>query len=68
MSDSAKRRLPELSPELSQRASPDALSIVNIANLMAYTFAKKTSKHPEEFGHGTIHGIVAPEAANNASV
>ena len=40
----------------------------NIANLMAYTFAKKTSKHPEEFGHGTIHGIVAPESANNASV
>ena len=40
----------------------------NIANLMSYTFAKKTSKHPEEFGQGSIHGITAPETANNASV
>ena len=40
----------------------------NIANLLAYTFAKKTSKHPEEFGKGSIEGICAPESANNASV
>ena len=40
----------------------------NIANLLAYTFAKKTSKHPEEFGKGSIEGICAPETANNASV
>ena len=40
----------------------------NVANLLAYTFAKKTSKHPEEFGKGSIEGIVAPETANNASV
>ena len=40
----------------------------NVANLLAYTFAKKTSKHPEEFGKGCIEGIVAPESANNASV
>ena len=40
----------------------------NVANLLAYTFAKKTSKHPEEFGKGSIEGICAPETANNASV
>ena len=40
----------------------------NIANLLAYTFAKKTSKHPEEFGKGSIEGVCAPETANNASV
>ena len=40
----------------------------NVANLLAYTFAKKTSRHPEEFGKGSIEGIVAPETANNASV
>lgn len=40
----------------------------NVANLLAYSFAKKTSKHPEEFGQGSIEGICAPETANNASV
>lgn len=40
----------------------------NIANLLAYTFAKKTSKHPEEYGKGSLEGICAPETANNASV
>ena len=28
---------------------------------------KKLSKHPEEFGHGAIEGVVGPEAANNAA-
>lgn len=40
----------------------------NVANLLAYSFAKKTSKHPEEFGQGSIEGICAPESANNAAV
>lgn len=40
----------------------------NISNLMAYTFAKKTSKHPEKFGTGIVDGIVASETANNATV
>ncbi len=33
---------------------------------IAYSTAKKSSKHPEEFGEGSIEGIAAPEAANNA--
>jgi len=32
----------------------------------AYTFEKKMSKHPEEFGKGAVEGVAAPEAANNA--
>ena len=38
------------------------------SNVMAYTVAKKSSKHPEAFGTGIIDGIVASEAANNASI
>lgn len=34
----------------------------------AYAIAKKTSKKPEEFGHGNPEGIAAPEAANNSVV
>ena len=33
----------------------------------SYDLAKKGSKHPEEFGHGTPEGIIAAEVANNAS-
>lgn len=40
----------------------------NVSNLMAYSFAKKTSKTPEKFGTGFIDGIVASETANNATV
>lgn len=40
----------------------------NISNLMAYTYAKKTSKHPERFGTGCLDGIVASETSNNACV
>ena len=36
-----------------------------IAAFMAYSEAKRWSKHPEEFGHGSPEGIAAPEAANN---
>lgn len=39
-----------------------------MAAFMAYGTAKKTSKHPEEFGKGSLEGIAAPEAANNAII
>lgn len=38
-----------------------------ISNILAYDQAKKASKEPETFGKGAIDGIVAPEAANNAT-
>lgn len=38
------------------------------ASWLAYTSAKASSKHPEEFGHGSPEGISAPESANNACV
>lgn len=38
------------------------------ANVMAYTVSKSTSKHPEEYGKGSISGIVATESSNNAAV
>ncbi len=37
-----------------------------IAAFISYDYAKKSSAHPENFGKGTIEGIAAPEAANNA--
>jgi putative tricarboxylic transport membrane protein len=36
-----------------------------IAAFMAYNEAKRWSKHPEEFGKGSVEGVAAPEAANN---
>ena len=36
------------------------------SNWVAYGLAKRASKHPEEFGKGTLEGVVAPEAAANA--
>lgn len=38
-----------------------------IASFWAYSEAKRFSKHPETFGTGNIHGIAAPEAANNGT-
>ncbi len=38
-----------------------------MASLMAYNNEKQFSKHPEEFGHGAIEGLAAPESANNAA-
>lgn len=38
------------------------------ANIIAYSVAKSSSKYPEKFGTGIPDGIVASEAANNASV
>ena len=40
----------------------------NIGSIIAYTTAKNMSKTPEKFGTGSEEGIVAPEAANNATV
>ncbi len=38
-----------------------------ISNILAYDQAKKTSKESDQFGKGSIDGIIAPEAANNAT-
>ena len=37
-----------------------------VAAFIAYGEARRTSKKPEEFGKGSLEGIAAPEAANNA--
>ncbi len=37
-----------------------------IASWVSYNEAKRTSKHPEEFGQGTPEGLIASEASNNA--
>ena len=39
-----------------------------IASFIAYGDAKRSSKHPELFGHGAEDGLVAVESANNAAV
>ena len=38
----------------------------DIGSWLSYNVAKKTSKHPEKFGHGSLEGIAASETANNA--
>lgn len=40
----------------------------NIGSIVAYTGAKTFSKKPELFGTGSEEGIIASEAANNATV
>ncbi len=40
----------------------------NIGSVLAYATARNLSDHPEEFGTGTEAGIVASEAANNATI
>lgn len=37
-----------------------------IASFLSYNEAKRVSKHPDEFGHGSEDAVVASEAANNA--
>lgn len=39
----------------------------SIAAWISYGLAKRTSKHPDEFGKGSIVGIAASEASNNAA-
>jgi len=41
---------------------------VTIAAFLGYGAAKRASKNPEEFGRGSLEGIAAAEAANNAVV
>ncbi|MEI6155214.1 MAG: tripartite tricarboxylate transporter permease, partial [Deltaproteobacteria bacterium] len=38
-----------------------------VTTFIAYDVEKRVSKHPEEFGHGAIEGVAAPEGANNAT-
>ncbi|MCI2418388.1 tripartite tricarboxylate transporter permease [Saccharopolyspora sp. K220] len=38
----------------------------SVAQFIAYGHAKQTSKHPEEFGNGSIEGVIAASATNNA--
>ncbi|WP_183190977.1 tripartite tricarboxylate transporter permease [Ancylobacter tetraedralis] len=38
-----------------------------LASFASYAVEKKSSKHPEEFGHGAIEGVAGPESANNAA-
>jgi len=37
------------------------------SNVITYSQAVQTSKHPEKFGTGIPEGVIAPEAANNAT-
>ena len=36
------------------------------AQYMSYTYAQRTSKRPEDFGHGSSEGLIAAETSNNA--
>jgi len=38
----------------------------DIASFISYTEAKRWSKHPEEFGKGSVEGVSAPEAGANS--
>jgi putative tricarboxylic transport membrane protein len=38
-----------------------------IATTISYGQARRSSKHPERFGHGEVAGVVAAESADNAS-
>lgn len=38
-----------------------------IGAYMSYNAAKSMSKHPEEFGKGSVEGVLGPETGNNAT-
>jgi putative tricarboxylic transport membrane protein len=40
----------------------------NIASFVSWAQAKLWSRHPEEFGHGSIEGLTASEAGNNSVI
>jgi len=40
----------------------------DVAAWVSYDTAKKTSKHPELYGKGSLEGIIAPEVGNNAAI
>jgi TctA family transporter len=37
-----------------------------LASFTSYALEKRIAKNPEEFGHGALQGVAAPESANNA--
>jgi putative tricarboxylic transport membrane protein len=37
-----------------------------VGAFLSYDIARRTSRHPEEFGRGSIEGVAAPEAGNSA--
>lgn len=39
----------------------------SISCFLAYQVAKKLSKHPEDFGKGSLEGVAAPESSNNGT-
>jgi len=39
-----------------------------LAAFVSYAFSRRTSKHPEEYGKGSLEGIVSSTSANNAAV
>lgn len=39
----------------------------NISTWLSLSTAKNISKHPDDFGKGSIEGVIAPEAANDAT-
>lgn len=40
----------------------------DVAQFVCYNECKRLSKHPEEFGHGSLEGMAAAESSNNAVV
>jgi len=40
----------------------------DVASWVSYGVAKKASKHPEEYGKGSIEGLVAAETADNSCI
>lgn len=38
----------------------------SVSGFLAYSHAKQTSKHPEDFGRGAVEGVIAAESANDA--
>jgi putative tricarboxylic transport membrane protein len=40
----------------------------SIAGFISYSFAKRWSRHPEQFGKGSAEGVMAAEACDNSAV
>jgi putative tricarboxylic transport membrane protein len=38
-----------------------------VASFYAYIIERKSARNPDEFGHGAVEGVAAPESANNAA-
>lgn len=61
---------PQLAKVILKIGSPEYFALCTFggaeAAMIAYNESKRASKHPEEYGNGSIEGILAAEAANNA--